>query len=256
VHIKPGARKGLVIIGVLYAVTVAVMITDFVADSRPQYPERVTGVLQQKLNEVRQQAYAEDPKHIRADPVTQKEAASVLKSLLAAKGQIINVNYTLILQCLNFAILLMVMYGFLWDPLLAFLDERRRSVREQLDEAERREGRAADLVEQRRRELGQIHSERAGIIEKAQERADQQGEQIVERARREADRLRRDAQERLREELRRARTSLREEVADLSTLVAEKLLRRELTEDDHERLVRESIEQMSLEGDKGPEAQQ
>lgn len=245
---KKGAKTGLVIIGVLYAVTVGTMVANFVMEAEPLYPEDVVADIRQSLNQVRERAQSTDPEHIRSTELTDREVRPLL-DMLVKKGSIININYTLIMQCLNFGILLLILYGFLWDPLLTFLDKRRQSVRTRLEEAAQSRKRAEGLVKQRQQELADLRAERGGIIEKARATAEQQREEIVERAGREAALTEEQTRERLREEFRRARVALREEVADISTRVAGRLLEREIRPDDHQRIIEDMVEGMDLESE-------
>ncbi|NIM69771.1 MAG: hypothetical protein GTO48_04795, partial [Xanthomonadales bacterium] len=70
---KKGAKTGLVIIGVLYAVTVGTMVANFVIEAEPLYPEDVVADIQQSLNQVRERARSTDPEHIRSTELTDKE---------------------------------------------------------------------------------------------------------------------------------------------------------------------------------------
>jgi F-type H+-transporting ATPase subunit b len=241
---KPTAKKGLIVICVLYAVTVGVMIWDFAGEADPRDPARWTAQLQEDLNRIRQEAVEVDPDHFRATAITDKEAEEVL-GLLVKKGSIININFTLVMQCLNFAILLLVLYGWLWDPILAFLDERGKVVRNQLKAAEEDRHKAGELLEQRRDELEDLRGERDEILEQARAAGEQQRKDIVEQARREAARVSAQQQERLEESVRRARVALRGEVADLSTQIAGRLLEREIKPDDHQQLIDSMMGEMS-----------
>lgn len=242
---KPVAKKGLMIVGVLYVLTVGVMVASFVRGARPKYPEEVAERLQERLEEVRQWAYERDREHIRQRPIAEQDAATVV-DLLARPGMIINVNYTLIIQCLNFVILVLILYGWLWDPMLQMLDKRRAMIRERLDGAAATREEAGGLRRQRQRELGQLRGERAGIIEQATSMGEQERERVVERAHREAEGIALETRERLKEEARRARMALREEVAELATRIAAQVLKRELSRQDHDRLIEEMAERMSL----------
>ncbi len=244
---KPIAKKGLTVIAVLYAIAVIGMVVSFVQRGRPTYPEAVTEQIQQSLNEIREAAFEEDEQHIRPGEISQREAAQVFNDLFVREGTIINVNYTLVLQALNFGILLLVLYGWLWDPMLEFIDKRRRELKEQLDNAEQQRAEARELQEKRQQELAELRTRRSEIIEKAREAGKQQREQIIEEAEADAERLSRQTRERLQEEFRRARQSLREEVADLTTGVAGRLLRREMKPEDHQEFIEQMIEQMELE---------
>ena len=245
---KPGAKKGLIVIAVLYVITVSVAVINFAYEARLQHPEQVTELIQHHLNSAREAALNVDPEKIRTGEFSQQEAARLL-DMFRRQGSIININYTLIMQCLNFGILLLVLYGWFWDPMMKFLDERRRRVREKLEEADEREEEAQQLVRKRRQELSELKAERTGILEQARQTAEQQRDDVIQKARREAERITEETEERLEEEFRRARTKLREEVADLVTQVTSRLLQRELDTEDHRRYIDEMIEQMAVEPD-------
>jgi len=249
---KPTAKKGLMVIGVLYIITVTAMVYNFVQQAEPQYPAAVTETIHRNLNDIREEALLLDEQHIRSTEITEKEAAAVFEDLFVKKGTIININYTIVMQCLNFGILLLILYGWLWDPLLAFLDKRRQMVKDRLEDARKRRIEAANLREERLQELADLRARRSEIIEKARSTAEHQREEIIEQAETEAERVSRQTRERLDEEFRRARQALREEVADLTTRVAGRLLKREMSAQDHREFIEEMVEKMELES-RGPD---
>ena len=103
-----------------------------------------------------------------------------------------------------------------------------------------------DLLQQRHHELSQVRSERGGIVEQAKSLGEQERGRIVERARREAEMLMQQTEERLGEEVRRARVALREEVAELAVRVAAQVLKREISRQDHDRLIEDVVARMTL----------
>lgn len=240
---KPGAKKGLVALGVIYAILVALMAWNM---AKAQKPSVDLAGLQQRLDMARQWAREQDPERVRATELTAKEAEAVLHDILAPRGQIVGINYTLIIQCLNFGVLLLLLYGFLWEPILGMLDQRRQTVQQSLEEAEQSRAQARELHEKRRQELEDIRAGRSSLMDQARDRAEQQRQEIVEQARREAERVAEQARERLGEEVRRARMALQSDVADLVTEIAGTVLQREVKTADHARVIEEMTEQMTL----------
>ena len=161
---KPIAKASLLVIGVLYTAAVTAMITNFVMKAKPTDPREVIQQLQEELTVIQHSAWQKDREHIRKKPITKEEAAQVFAQFFPLKGSIININFTLIVQCLNFGILLMVLYGFLWDPLLQFLDKRRAIIRDRLEDAARRKQEAEGVLRQHHQELAQLRKQRAEII--------------------------------------------------------------------------------------------
>ena len=233
------------IIGILYTAAVSAMIHNFVTAAKPVNMTPTVQELRTSLNRVRESAYGRDPAHMRATEITDQEAAQVAQDLLTKKGTIINVNFTLVMQALNFAILLMIMYGWLWDPMLAFLDRRRAIIKKGLQDAAEQSHHADQLREQRQKELAELRDQRSGILDEARNTAEQERRAVVEHAQLEAKRLIQQAHERTAEDVRRARAALREEVADLSARIAETVLQREVSRADHDRLIDQMVQQMA-----------
>jgi len=259
--LRPAAKKGLLVIGVLYAITVAVMIASFVREARPRQPEAAGKRIQVKLNEVLydlrhdpgedgaapgdvENELRADVEHVRSADITAKEAAEIFHNYFRARGKIVGMNVTLVVQWLNFGILLLILYGLLWDPLLKFLDERARTIKGRLDDAAASREEARRAVARHREELAKLRRERADILEQARSMGEQEGDQIVQRARREAERTGRRAQEELAEQVRAGRAALRAETADLAVAIAARILGREVSIEDHRRLAEELIEQI------------
>lgn len=139
-----------------------------------------------------------------------------------------NINATLFLQAIVFAILVWFTMRFIWPPITAALDERARKIAEGLAAADKAK---ADLAAADRRveeELTRVRNEAAAmradaerhaqaIIEEAKARATEEGGKIVAAARAEAE-----------QQLVQAREALREQVAALAVKGAEQILRKEV----------------------------
>ncbi len=236
---KPAAKKALLLVGALYAVVVLVMVGALLVKARPEQPGEVIERVRERINEVQAWAHEQDPEHIRPRPLTEADAERIFKDHLVARGPIIGINFTLPMQCLNFAVLLLLLWGIAWDPLLAMLDERRGRIKEQLDHAAGSVEEAAELLRRRREELEQLRRDRQQIIERAEELGQEERREIVERARSEAERMMQEARDRLREEARRAQAALREDVADIAVRIAAEVVHREISPEDHARLIEE-----------------
>lgn len=242
---KPAAKTGIKIIAVIYVAVVIAFIVTAAQKKEPEERQELVTRTKAQLEEVRQKAYETDPRNIRGREITDDQAAAVVEEYLEPEGSIIAPNYTMIMQWLNFGVLLLLLYGFFWDPLVQFLDRRRKDIRDRIENAEEKEKESEELLEQRRQELRDIKRERADIIQQGKQEAQRERERIREEARQDAQRMREEGRERLQEDVRRARAGLREEVADLASQVAKKLLERELARDDHDRILNEMLDSMS-----------
>ena len=131
-----------------------------------------------------------------------------------------------------------------WGPLLVALETRQNAIRQSLDDAQ-----------QAKVELERLHAESGLIIQKArvdadaivsQSRADGERlrEEIRAKARTEADHIVKNAERQIQLETSRALEQIRREAVDLSVMIASKIIQRNLTKEDNERLIDEALRQV------------
>ena len=156
-------------------------------------------------------------------------------------GGLISVDKSLIVQIVNFAILLFVLHRLFYRPFLAKLEERTQAIKKSLDEAQAARAEAARQQEENAARLTAAHREAAMIREQALREASEESRKQLENAQAQARKLVEDARAQMDAEVRRARADLRREVADLATAVAEKLVRKSLREEDHRRIVADAV---------------
>lgn len=162
---------------------------------------------------------------------------------LAAGGEggFINPDKSLLVQMINFLILLAILHRLLYRPLLAKMEERTVAIRQSLDAAQAARAEAARQQEENEARLRAAYAEAAAIRAQALTEAAEEQRRLVEAARAEAQRLVETAKAQTDAEIRRARDELRREVADLATGVAEKLMRRSLRDEDHRRIIADAV---------------
>ena len=145
---------------------------------------------------------------------------------------------------LTFLVLLWLLAKFAWRPLLQALESRQELIRKSLDDAQ-----------EARRELERLHLESAQILKEARVQADSiitqtrsDGERLREemrqKARAEADTIVRTAERQIQLETARALQQIRHEAADLSVMIASKLIQRNLSKEDNERLIEDALNQV------------
>ena len=144
----------------------------------------------------------------------------------------------------TFLVLLALLAKFAWTPLLQALETRQNAIRKSLDDAQ-----------QAKQELERLNLESAQIINRArveadavitQSRADgdRLREEIRAKARAEADHIVKNAQRQIQLETSRAIEQIRREAVDLSVMIASKIIQRNLSKDDNERLIDEALKQV------------
>jgi F-type H+-transporting ATPase subunit b len=155
-------------------------------------------------------------------------------------GDLGNAIWTLVI----FVLVIVVLGKFAWGPLLSALQQREQFIRNSLQEAkDDREAAEARLQEYEAR-LQEAAAEATKIVEQGRQDADKAKVRIEETARTEADKM----LDRAKREIDLARQSAIKDLyatsAGLATDIAGKVLKRELSPRDHERLIQESIEEL------------
>jgi F-type H+-transporting ATPase subunit b len=156
-------------------------------------------------------------------------------------GGLINLDKSLIIQGINFLILLFLLQRLLYKPLIAKMSERTEAIRRSLEEAQHARAEAARQQEDNADRLRAAHAEAASIRAAALKEAAEEQRKLVDAARAEAARLVASARAQMDADIRRAREELRREVADLAIGVAEKLISKSLDDADHRRIVAEAV---------------
>jgi len=156
-------------------------------------------------------------------------------------GGLISLDKSLIVQMINFVILLAVLSRLLYKPLLAKMEERTGAIKKALDEAQAARGEAAKQQEENATRLRTAYAEAQAIRAAALKEAADEQRKLVDAARREAQQLVETAKAQTDADIRRAREELRREVSELATAVAEKLVRKSLRDDDHRRILDDAI---------------
>jgi F-type H+-transporting ATPase subunit b len=156
-------------------------------------------------------------------------------------GGLISVDWSLAVQMVNFLFLLAILHRFLYKPLLAKMEERTVAIKNSLEAAEAARADAARQQEENAARLRAAYTEAQAIRAAALKEAGEEQRKLVEAARREAHQLIESAKAQMESDVRRAREELRREVSEIAISVAEKLVRKSLRDEDHRRIVEDSI---------------
>ena len=141
-----------------------------------------------------------------------------------------NINLTLVVQMLVFAVFVWFTMRFVWPPLVKALHERQEKIADGLAAAERGR-RELELAQHRAKdEMKQAKAQAAEIVEKANRRASQIIDEAKDDARTESVQLAKIAQEHIVQEVNRAKDVVRKQVATLAVAGAERILMREVDE--------------------------
>jgi len=154
---------------------------------------------------------------------------------------LLNFDKGLIIQAVNFLLLLVLLTKLLYKPLVAKMEERTQAIKKSLEEAQAARAEAQKEREEHAAKIQAAHAEAQAIRAAALKEAGDEQRRLLESAREEAARLVASAKAEMAQDVRRARQELRQEVSDLAIQVAERLIRKSLRDEDQRRIVDDAI---------------
>jgi F-type H+-transporting ATPase subunit b len=144
----------------------------------------------------------------------------------------------------TFLVLLALLAKFAWGPLLQALDSRQAAIRKALDDAQQAKQELERLEQESAAIIRKARTEAESIITSSRADADRLREEMRAKARAEADGIVRSAERQIQLETSRALQQIRAEAVDLSVQIASKIIQRNLSKEDNERLIGEVLQQV------------
>jgi F-type H+-transporting ATPase subunit b len=148
-----------------------------------------------------------------------------------------------IVTVIVFLLLLFVLGKFAWRPIMAGLDKRESHVAEQLDEAERRNREAEEMLKKYQAQLALASDQVKQMLEEARRGAEAHREQELARTQEAVSRERERAVAEIDAAKNRAVQEVANKAADAAITLAGRIVRRELRKEDHAALVSETLNQ-------------
>ena len=168
-----------------------------------------------------------------------------LSGLLLAEGggaSLTDIDFNLTLWTLVLFVLFAgVLWKFAWGPLLATIDAREKSVRDEVEGAHRANAEAGQLLERHKELVRDAGRERDELMKRTRAEAEQIRNDLQAKARTEADQVLERAKEQIQRERDLAITALRAQVADVAIEAAAKIVESSLTKDAQKKLVDEFV---------------
>lgn len=145
---------------------------------------------------------------------------------------------------ITFLILLGLLAKFAWGPLLKALDERHATIRKSLDDADKAQQELVQLQEKSAQLIAEARAEGQSIVAKSRAAAEVVREDLHQKAKTEAAAMVKATERQIQQETARAVQQIRHEVVDLSLSVASKLIKKNLTAEDNDALIQDSLSQI------------
>ena len=144
----------------------------------------------------------------------------------------------------TFLVLAGLLRKFAWRPLLDALERRQESISKSLDDARQARQELERLRTESTRILVEARTEADAIISRTRADAARAGEEMKTKARADAENIIRNAERQIELEASRAVETIRREAVDFSVAIASKLIQRNITREDNERLIGETLKEI------------
>jgi len=129
-----------------------------------------------------------------------------------------------------FTLLVLLLKKFAWKPILSAVDERNKSIKDSLAQAEKARSEMSELIANNEKIIAQAKVDRDIILKEARDMKNEIISEAKDKANKEAEKLVSTAKEQILNEKMKAITELKNHVADLSIEMAEKILSSELSD--------------------------
>jgi F-type H+-transporting ATPase subunit b len=129
-----------------------------------------------------------------------------------------------------FTLLVLLLKKFAWKPILSAVDERNKSIKDSLAQAEKARSEMSELTANNEKIIAQAKVDRDIILKEARDMKNEIISEAKDKANKEADKIVSTAKEQISNEKMKAMTELKNHVADLSIDMAEKILKLELSD--------------------------
>lgn len=149
---------------------------------------------------------------------------------------------SLFAQVVNFIILFVILYFVAYKPILKMLDNRKTKIKESMEQADEIKEKAARAEIEAKAQIDAARKQREAIIAQADDVAEELKEQGRLKARQDAESILAKARDEIGRDIEKTKDELRKEVADISILAAEKVIKETLDKEAHRRLIEEVVE--------------
>ncbi len=157
----------------------------------------------------------------------------------------VDINYTLVAQIVNFLILVVVVSWFAYKPIMKIMDERQSKIATDLKNAEDTKIEAQNVKKEYERQLTEARSEAQAIIDKANKTAKEAYDQMLAQAREEQENIFKTAKEQIEREKANALLEVRGEVVSLSMQLASKVIAKKIDEQADKKIIDDFLDEIT-----------
>ena len=151
------------------------------------------------------------------------------------------VPWTFIAQICNLFIQLYLIKRFLLKPINAVLEKRKEMASAEIKEAEKAQEEARAIKEEYEQNMAVAKEKANTLLANAQKSASLQSEEMIQEANKQAAAIKAKAESDIAQEKKKAVNELKGEIGGMAMEIAGKVIEREISEKDHEKLIDEFI---------------
>lgn len=156
----------------------------------------------------------------------------------------IQFDFTLVAQIISFLLLVWLLSTKAWGPLMKMMEQRRVQIETSITQAKEERQQAEQIKHEYQEEMRKARQEAQEVIAKAAKVGEASAAEILAAAHEEAVRIKKSALVDIERERDRAIAEVRAQVADLSVLVAEKIIRQKLDMKGQGELIEQFIQEV------------
>lgn len=152
------------------------------------------------------------------------------------------VPWTFVAQILNLFLQAFLIKKFLFKPINEVLQKRREAADAQIREAQEAKAQADAIKSEYEQNMAVAREQANEIVARAQKTASDQSDEILAKAGQEARAIRAKAQADIEQERKNAVSEMKNEISNVAMDIAGKVIEREISAEDHRKLIEEFIE--------------
>lgn len=165
-------------------------------------------------------------------------------------SEVISINiWQIIISLLNLLILFLIFKKLLFAPVKKVLADRQKLIDDQFDNAKKAQLSADKAKKTYEEKLSAANDEAQSIIKTAKAKAQKKSDKIVSGAKEKADDILKQAKTDAELEKKKAQSDIRHEITEVSAMLTEKLLEREINSADHRSYIDSFIEKIGEDND-------
>jgi F-type H+-transporting ATPase subunit b len=156
--------------------------------------------------------------------------------------------FTGVTTLIVFSLLLAILGKYAWGPIARGLHEREANIRKDISDAQASRNAAEQKLAEYQKKLASAEDEVRALLDKARVDAEKMATMLKMQAQQDSEEIKERATREIEASKNQALSEIYAQSADLSTKIAEKILRRNLNADDQRDLVKQSLEEFQTAG--------